>query len=344
MIEIFKTQNEYDIYTSYNTCLQSDRLYYIKENGKTHFYTNNIDGEAKIYNNGAVPQGTKSITANGTNIDVTSYESVDVNVPIPPGYIIPSGNISITTNGTVDVTSYENAVVNVLDLSFQKLIDKSIEEAYIPEGTTQIGNSVFIYCSYLSYVSIPNTVTSIGNYAFGDCSNLQEITIPNSVTYIGNNAFQFTSLLEITIPDSVTTLGNSVLSGISNLNKVTIGSGLEMSTSFTYNMFTNNTGNQTTVAYYNSPILYKNFFKYGRLPFLYLGANVSSIYSGINSSLTYLTCYPTTPPTITLDSGQTASQFFPNGLQKIYVPAESVDLYKSASIWNQYPTKIEAIP
>lgn len=343
MIEIFKTQNEYDIYTSYNTCLQSDRLYYIKENGKTHFFTNNIDGEAKIYNNGAMPQGTKSITANGTS-DVTSYESVDVNVPIPPGYIVPSGNISITENGTVDVTSYENAVVNVLDLSFQKMIDRSIEEAYIPEGTTKIDNSVFIYCSYLSYVSIPNTVTSIGNYVFGDCSNLQEITIPNSVTYIGNYAFQTTSLSEITIPDSVTTLGTSIMSGISNLNKVTIGSGLEMSTSFTYSMFTNSTGNQTTVAYYNSPILYKNFFKYGTLPFLYLGTNVSSIYSGINASLTYLTCYPTTPPTINLDHGQTASQFFPSGLQKIYVPAESVDLYKASPSWSFYANKIQAIP
>ena len=43
------------------------------------------------------PQGTKSITANGTDIDVTNYATVDVAVPIPSNYGLITYNGSIIT-------------------------------------------------------------------------------------------------------------------------------------------------------------------------------------------------------------------------------------------------------
>ena len=60
---------------------------------------------------GITPTGTKSITENGTGIDVTTFAAVDVNVPQG---ITPSGTKSITENGTgIDVTSYAAVDVNV---------------------------------------------------------------------------------------------------------------------------------------------------------------------------------------------------------------------------------------
>lgn len=56
-----------------------------------------------------VPTGTKSITQNGTGIDVAAYADVDVNVPS----VTPTGTIQITQNGQVDVTQYASADVNV---------------------------------------------------------------------------------------------------------------------------------------------------------------------------------------------------------------------------------------
>lgn len=69
-----------------------------------------------------IPSGTLNITENGTH-DVTAYESASVDVPIPPGYIVPSGTVEISSNGTVDVTQYASADVSVASAVLQ---DKSV--------------------------------------------------------------------------------------------------------------------------------------------------------------------------------------------------------------------------
>lgn len=60
------------------------------------------------------PTGTLEITENGSH-NVAAYESVDVDVPIPDGYIVPSGTLNITENGAYDVTEKAGVVVAVPD-------------------------------------------------------------------------------------------------------------------------------------------------------------------------------------------------------------------------------------
>lgn len=52
------------------------------------------------------PTGTKNITENGEDIDVTAYASANVNVPNPS-----TGKLDITGTAEVDVTNYASAQV-----------------------------------------------------------------------------------------------------------------------------------------------------------------------------------------------------------------------------------------
>lgn len=60
----------------------------------------------------------KEITENGKynarDDDATGYSSVNVDVPVPDGYIIPDGEIEITDNGVYDVSTYKNANVDII--------------------------------------------------------------------------------------------------------------------------------------------------------------------------------------------------------------------------------------
>ena len=57
-----------------------------------------------------------TITENGVYTasgDIDGYSPVTIEVPIPEGYIKPSGDFDITENGTYDITQYANVNVNV---------------------------------------------------------------------------------------------------------------------------------------------------------------------------------------------------------------------------------------
>lgn len=82
------------------------------------------------------------------------------------------------------------------------------------------------------------------------------------------------------------------------------------------------------------------FWKGRSITSITLSENITSIgYAAFHgcSGLTNFTCLATTPPTI-------GRNVFSSSSLKIYVPAESVDIYKSSTGWSDYADKIEAIP
>lgn len=61
------------------------------------------------------PTGNLSITGNGTGIDVSGYATVSVNVPTGSGGITPSGTYTINSSGSHNVTNYATATVPYSD-------------------------------------------------------------------------------------------------------------------------------------------------------------------------------------------------------------------------------------
>ena len=149
-------------------------------------------------------------------------------------------------------------------------------------------------------------------------SKLESATISNSVTTIEDSAFDYcTSLTSITIPSGVTSIGQRTFNNCRSFTSVTIPDSV-------------------------ISIGYRAFYNCFSLSACTIGNGVISI-SGqafFNcSSLSSITVNAATPPEL-----ENANAFNNTNDCPIYVPAESLEAYKSATNWSTYASRIQAIP
>ena len=218
----------------------------------------------------------------------------------------------------------------------------SLTSVTIPDSVTSIGRAAFSGCSSLTSVTIGKSVTSIGEWAFGFCSSLSAFygkyasadkrcliidgvlnsfapagltsyTIPDSVTSIGEMAFYCSSLRSVTIPDSVTSIGEYAFFDCRSLTSITIPDSVTSigASAFEYCLYL------TSVTIGNSV------------------TEIGSYAFSDCSSLRWVYCKPTTPPT-----GASRMFRYNDSDCKIYVPRASVEAYKSAQYWSNYASYI----
>ena len=305
MIRIFKNLEEYNTFTNNGQDLVSGDLYWVEDNKSAFFLTNNIDGNVK------------------------KYDMLD---EIPEGYIVPSGNIAITENGEgIDVKNYATASVDV-----------PIPEGYIvPSGNKEItanGTNIDVKNYATATVNVPSTggnedlvnlierdittlnipegTTKIGESVFCNCQALTSITIPDTVTEIGQQAFIYCkALTEATIGNGVTSIGTTAFYYCEKLTSISIP---DATTSIGGSAFSNCFALRDVTIGNGVTIIDDSAFSYCE-------------------KLKSITIKATTPPTL----GNEA--FYRTGLSYIYVPAESVDAYKTATNWKAYADRIQAI-
>ena len=192
---------------------------------------------------------------------------------------------------------------------------QSLSKVSIPGSVTSIGTEAFRGCKYLNQVSLSYGLKSIGDGAFYNCDWISSIYIPSSVTSIGDSAFYYCdSLTSISIPSSVTSIGRSAFYGCSSVTSLTINNGV------------------TTIS--------PSAFSGCKITTLTIPESVSSIgYNAFNcSTLESVYVNRLIPASIVDDDDDWDAFGWNNSKLVIYVPTESVDLYKSK--WPEYKNQI----
>ena len=258
------------------------------------------------------------------------------------------GNLAFYCCTSLASVTIPDSVTSIGEWAFQECT--SLKSVTIGNSVTEIGEGAFGYCTSLTSVTIPDSVTSIGGWAFQECTSLTSVSIGNSVTSIGDEAFggcinltefkgKFASedsrclivngkliafaigcrAAEYTIPDSVTEIGNSAFALCYSLNNITIPDSV------------------TTIGK-------AAFLTCTRLTSITIPDSVTEL--GLQAfynctSLTSVYCKPITPPTANLYDIEEWIAFEENAInRKIYVPAESVETYKTAEGWSNYASDI----
>lgn len=220
----------------------------------------------------------------------------------------------------------------------------------IPDNATTIKKDV-IRCNSLTEITIPNSVTTIENGAFFSCSNIErfngkfatndgkclivndnlaafaqgcgatEYEIPFYVTTIGSHVFHANQgLTNITIPNSVTTIEDCAFSFCSGLTNITIPDSV---ITIEQQAFRN--------CYGLTSVVIPPSVKYVDSVIFVECTNLSSVYCQRKSPPGHPLGYPNYPKDMFLYNAPD---------RKIYVPTESVDVYKAALGWSEYADAI----
>ena len=191
---------------------------------------------------------------------------------------------------------------------------QNLKTVNIEEGMTYIQASAFAACT-IEKIKIPNSVTSLGQSAFVSCSSLKEAIISNGVTVIPTACFHDCIKLEtVQIGENCTEIGLQAFKNCWKLKTINLPNTL---TTIGKGAFQNCDENLTSIT---------------------IPENVTSIGDSAFYDcevLEEVICLATTPPTL-------GTEVFDNTHNcPIYVPADSVNTYKTA--WSQYEDRIQAI-
>lgn len=192
------------------------------------------------------------VTENGTYVapvGVDGYSPVTVNIPIPDGYIVPSGTLEVTENGQHDVAEYASVNVNVpaggggsvidfLAETLTEVIDtegvvKSISAYLFDErsmlktvrlpAVTSIGAYNFRNCGSLVTLDLPELTGSTGTYFAASCPYLVNVNIPKATT-LGQYSMRYCNVLEFVDLPSVESIVNYCLTGCTKLHTLILRS------------------------------------------------------------------------------------------------------------------------
>lgn len=234
----------------------------------------------------------------------------------------------------------------------------SLTEITIPEGITDLTSDLFNSCHRLATVNLPTTLKTISSYVFQECDSLHSLILPDSVTdvqpgtfddsgltspvynstlfaYMPNSfkgaytvpegietiieqAFAFCNeLTEIHFPSSLRTIGNEAFD-CEKLTRIDLPEGLEFLGEYAFE----GCDSVETIV----------------LPSTLTTMDYAAFWFSDDNLLKEIYNYATTPQDVDSEMFGCVTR----SECKLYVPAESIDLYRDATTWQDFD--IQPIP
>lgn len=234
--------------------------------------------------------------------------------PVPPStdgklqYINSGRTRTIACNSSPSLTNLE-IIQDMYNMDRNAHLS-GMTDGIVGDCVTTIDGSCFNNWINLSSLTISSSVTSIGASAFYDCKALSSLTIPSGVTVIPSHMCEGCIRIASTnIPSGVTSIGVNAYDDCLSLLNITIPASVT------------SIGNDAFRTAY-----------WGTEPMKTMMLNMNA-----NRRVTVLA---TTPPTLgtgvfSIMTGQEDEASYP-----IYVPAQSLNAYKTATNWSVYANRI----
>lgn len=197
---------------------------------------------------------------------------------------------------TVMYNNEEYVVIGIGQCSFY-YADEYYKQPWtltLPNSIIFIDSYAFMHCEYLTHVYLSEYLNSIGYSGFSHCFSLGNVNFPASLTTVADWAFYANhSMTEIILPPYLTSTGVYAFCGPKGGNDVYLGGIVEK---------------------------------------IYIPEGTDELNQrafGYQPELKAVYCYATTPPVLTSAPFNHSSSEFSD----LYVPAASVDTYKSDDSW-----------
>lgn len=293
-----------------------------------HGYSASLDMFSFNWGWGGFYDGYFAITETNdffNNEDYTEQSTQSIAIGIQPPNETPSDKPQYGDLFTYDGIEYEIFSPTLRTVSVAKAVNNR-EEYVIPnsvkfKGETYTVTRIDHYAlknNTLTKITLPEQLITIGFGAFRECYNLSEITIPEGTTNIEGEAFSFCQSLEkVELPSSISEIGQSAFY-YAHIKEIRLPESLNY-------LFSKSFAN---CEYLEKVVIPKNIKT----------IQISAFDECCN--LNYLICEAATPPIIeyySLTSAiirQTFTYMQKKGI--LFVPRESVELYKNAWIWKDF--------
>lgn len=280
-------------------------------------------------------------------------------------FVIPEGTTKIGNYGLAYLPITDVSIPSsVTSIGIMGLANTSINNITIPNTVTSIDTYAFAYNNNLSSLTIPDSVKIIPEFLLRFSDNVRNITLPDNLDTIKSNAFNGLKNCSINI-GNVSTLNDGILSSCQNVNltiscssinkRILSSNGTLSNLNITNDVkyIGNGAFDQGRTFDYNKDIIIPNSVEYlgnynfqnwRKIPKIVIGEKVSyiggSCFTYLNNTNEIILLQKTVPQIFGNSLGNTSYTF------PIYVPGESIELYRNAGgYWdtNSYTARIKPL-